>query len=144
MAMRVLFVCTANAARSQMAEAILRECGGGAFDVQSAGTVPREEVHPLALRVLARAKIATPPNRPKSLDGLRGQHFDYVVTLDDAVREATREAVSAGESVHWNVADPLDSPDELGFIEVMKQLRRRVELFATVAQRGAGTESTRE
>ena len=144
MALRVLFVCTSNAARSQMAEAILRDVGRAAFEVQSAGTTPREEVHPLATRVLTRARIEPPPSRPKSLERLRGQRFDYIVTLDDAVREATQAAVSAGESVHWNIADPLDSPDELGFIEVMKQLRRRIELFATVAQRGGGSESTRE
>ena len=135
MALRVLFVCTANAARSQMAEALLRSVGADAFDVQSAGIVPREKVHPLAVRVLSRARIEAHGQRPKSLEQFRGRHFDFVITLADDVREATASAVSAGETVHWNIADPLDDPTELGFIEVLKQLRRRVELFATVAKR---------
>jgi arsenate reductase len=135
MALRVLFVCTANAARSQMAEGLLRSVGGEAFEVQSGGCVPRDKVHPLAVRVLSRAQVDIRGQKPKSLEQFRGHHFDYVITLADDVREATASAVSAGERVHWNITDPLGDPTELGFIEVMKQLRRRIELFATVAQR---------
>ena len=134
MPMRVLFVCTANAARSQMAEALLQKAGGDSFDAHSAGTSPHGQVHPLAVRVLSRVDIDIWGRKPKSIHQFRGQKFDHVITLADDARDATAAAVVAEETIHWSVDDPLQDPTELGFIEVMKQLRRRVELFATVAR----------
>ena len=84
---RVLFVCTGNSARSIMAEALLRQRGGAAFEVHSAGTEPKG-VNPLTLRVLAEAGIDASCARSKSVDEFLGQPFDYVVTVCDQARQA--------------------------------------------------------
>jgi arsenate reductase len=102
---RVLFLCSGNSARSIIAEALLREIGGAAFEVYSAGIAPKG-VHPQTIRVLSDAGI--------SIDGLRSQHvdeygsdrFDYVITVcDDA---AERCPVFPGEArrIHWSLEDP--------------------------------------
>ena len=84
---RVIFVCTGNSARSQMAEAILRRDGGDAFEVVSAGVDPRG-VNPLTIRTLDRAGIDIRGARSKSVDEFLGQPFDYVITVCDRARES--------------------------------------------------------
>ncbi len=84
---RVLFVCTGNSARSVMAEALLRQHGGDAFEVFSAGTEPKG-INPLTLRVLAEAGIDASWARSKSVDEFLGQSFDYVVTVCDQARQS--------------------------------------------------------
>ena len=83
---RVLFVCTGNSARSVMAEALLRQHGGDAFEVHSAGTDPMG-VNPLTLRVLTEAGIDASWARSKSVDEFLSQPFDYVVTVCDQARQ---------------------------------------------------------
>ena len=84
---RVLFVCTGNSARSQIAEAVLRRQGGADFEVFSAGTEPKG-VNPYTVRVLADAGIDWSGARSKSVDGFLGQSFDYVVTVCDRARQS--------------------------------------------------------
>lgn len=83
---RVLFLCTHNRARSQMAEAIMRHVGGSMVEVFSAGTIP-SEIHPLALRALEVLRIDASAQRSKHVDEYRDQTFDYVITLCDRARE---------------------------------------------------------
>jgi hypothetical protein len=75
---RVLFLCTGNSARSQMAEALMRDIGRGRFEVVSAGTDPRDEVHPEALAMLRGHGITTEGLVPKALARFDGERFDYV------------------------------------------------------------------
>ena len=105
--LRVLFLCTGNSARSQMAEAMLRDLSNGQIEAFSAGSVPAAEVHPLAKAILEeRYAIDTTELRPKPLGELILQHFDYVVTLCD--RAAERCPIFPGDParVHWAVDDP--------------------------------------
>lgn len=132
--LRVLFVCTGNSARSLMAEALLRQCGGDRFEVHSAGTEPKG-VNPLTLRVLAEAGIDASWARSKSVAEYAGQSFDYVVTVCDQARQACPVFPGAHESMHWGYEDPAEatgSEDErmAVFRRVFTAMGERVARFA--------------
>ena len=102
----VLFLCTGNSARSPIAEALLRHRSGGRVDVASAGSRPKPALHPNAARVLREDYgIDLAPRRPRSLDAVAGQRFDYVITLCDKIREVPRDHGSA-VTMHWSLPDP--------------------------------------
>ena len=85
----VLFLCTGNSARSQMAEALLTQLTKGRIDVVSAGSAPQAQVHPQAIAILrSRFGIDTSGLRPKSMSQFLGQHFDYVITVCDRAAES--------------------------------------------------------
>jgi len=102
---RVLFACTGNSARSQIAEALLQRSGGNAVDVVSGGSHPKP-VHRYAVEVLAERGIDISSWRSKSLSEFSGHHFDYVVTLCDKVRERCPQFAGDGEAIHWSIEDP--------------------------------------
>jgi protein-tyrosine-phosphatase len=102
---RVLFLCTGNSSRSQIAEALLADMSAGAIDVRSAGSRPKA-VHPNAVRVLRARGIDISANRSKHLDELAGERFDLVITLCDRVREVCPEFPGHPTQVHWSVPDP--------------------------------------
>jgi protein-tyrosine-phosphatase len=102
---RVLFLCTENSARSQMAEALLRHLSHGQVEVYSAGSHP-SQVHPLALAVLQERGISTEGLRSKSLNEFVGQSFDVIVTVCDRVREACPTFPGDPDRIHWSFADP--------------------------------------
>jgi protein-tyrosine-phosphatase len=102
---RVLFLCTHNSARSQMAEGILRHLGGDRLEVRSAGTVATR-VHPLASAAMAEKGIDIKGQRSKHLDEFSGQDFDFVVTVCDNARESCPVFPGAQEMIHWSIADP--------------------------------------
>jgi protein-tyrosine-phosphatase len=102
---RVLFLCTHNSVRSQMAEGILRHLGGHDVEVHSAGTVATR-VHPLAITAMAEKSIDISGQRSKHMDELAGQEFDYVVTVCDNAREACPAPPGNPERIHWSIADP--------------------------------------
>lgn len=135
---RVLFVCTANSARSLMAEAVLRHVAGDHFEVASAGTDP-ESPHPLALQVLEEAGISTEGLRSKSLDEVDRKHWDYVIMLCD---KAARECVgfhAEAQHIAWNYADPVVKNRHAAFALTLKELRERIGLFVLVHQKQVGT-----
>ena len=134
---RVLFVCTANSARSLMAEALLRHMAGDQFEVASAGTEPTEP-HPLALKVMAEANIAHEGLHSKSLANLRGQHWDYVITLcEKAARECTLVSDGA-QQIAWDFPDPAESKRQATFAQTLKELKERIGLFTLVHQKATG------
>jgi ArsR family transcriptional regulator, arsenate/arsenite/antimonite-responsive transcriptional repressor / arsenate reductase (thioredoxin) len=102
---RVLFLCTGNSARSQIAEALLDHLSAGTVDVASAGSAPKP-LHANAVRVMRTRGIDISANRTKHLDELRTQRFDLVVTLCDRVREVCPEFPSEPRLVHWSIPDP--------------------------------------
>jgi arsenate reductase len=104
--LRVLFLCTHNSSRSQMAEGLLRTRGGSAFDVLSAGTDPRT-VHPLAIRAMHEIGIDISHHRAKSLEEFREQPpVDLVITVCDEAAEACPYFPNARLQAHWGFADP--------------------------------------
>lgn len=104
--MRVLFLCTHNSSRSQMAEGLLRARGGAAYEVFSAGTEPRV-VHPLAIKVMQEIGIDINGHRAKSLEEFREQPpMDLVITVCDEAAEACPYFPNTRHQVHWGFADP--------------------------------------
>jgi ArsR family transcriptional regulator, arsenate/arsenite/antimonite-responsive transcriptional repressor / arsenate reductase (thioredoxin) len=102
---RVLFLCTGNSARSQIAEALIEHMSGGTVKASSAGSHPKS-LHPNAVKVMRKRGIDISGNRTKHLDEFRSQRFDRVITLCDRVREICPEFPSHPELVHWSVPDP--------------------------------------
>jgi protein-tyrosine-phosphatase/DNA-binding transcriptional ArsR family regulator len=102
---RVLFLCTGNSARSQIAEALLVHLSSGTVEAASAGSHPKA-LHPDAVRVMRARGIDISGNRTKSVDELARRRFDVVITLCDRVREVCPEFPAHPELVHWSVPDP--------------------------------------
>ena len=105
--LRVLFLCTGNSARSQMAEALLRKLSKDRVDVFSAGSAPQPAVHPLAKETLEyRYGIDTSALAPKSMDRFLGESFDYVITVCDWASEICPVFPGGAERIHWSFDDP--------------------------------------
>jgi arsenate reductase (thioredoxin) len=138
-AIRVLFVCVGNSARSILAEAILRQVGGDRFEAHSAGSAPRG-VNPLALRTLAEAGLPTDGYASTKIDAYLGQRFDYVITLCDEAREACPVFPGVQDALHWSYDDPaaVEGSDERrlsAFRQVYRQLSERIRTFVMLAER---------
>jgi protein-tyrosine-phosphatase/DNA-binding transcriptional ArsR family regulator len=102
---RVLFLCTGNSARSQIAEALLEHMSDGTVEAVSAGSHPKP-LHPNAVRVMRKRGIDISTNRTKHLDEFVARRFDLVITLCDRVREVCPEFPAHPRLVHWSVPDP--------------------------------------
>ena len=106
--LRVLFLCTGNAARSQMAEALLRTFSKDAADVFSAGSSPEESIHPLAVQTLQeKFGIDASGLRPKPLTKFLGEQFDYVITVCNEANETCPSFPGHPERIHWSFEDPV-------------------------------------
>lgn len=103
---RVLFVCTHNSARSQMAEGLMRHLADEAIEVFSAGSQP-SEVHPLAVQVMAARGIDISRQRSKDVKDFEGQSFDYVITVCDRAREVCPVFPDQPLNIHWSLPDPV-------------------------------------
>ena len=102
---RVLFLCTHNSARSQMAEGFLRALAGERFDAASAGTEARG-VNPLAVRAMAEAGVDISRHTSKTLDRFVGERWDHVITVCDGANEACPVFPAASARLHWSFDDP--------------------------------------
>jgi arsenate reductase len=102
---RVLFLCTHNSARSQMAEGLLRHLAGDSFEVYSAGT-EATSVRPEAIEVMAELGVDISGQESKTLDGYLDESFDYVVTVCDDANEACPVFPGAKNRLHWSFRDP--------------------------------------
>jgi arsenate reductase len=102
---RVLFLCTHNSARSQMAEGILRHLGGERFEVHSAGT-GATHVRPLAIRAMDEIGIDISGQESKRLERYLEEPFDYVITVCDDANEACPFFPGAKNRLHWSLDDP--------------------------------------
>lgn len=102
---RVLFVCTGNSCRSQMAEGWLRHLAGDRFEVFSAGTHPTS-VHPLAIQVMDERGVDLSAHRSKSVDEFLGQAFDYVITVCGSANEECPLFPGPAQRLHWDIEDP--------------------------------------
>jgi arsenate reductase (thioredoxin) len=145
-ALRVLFVCTGNSARSVMAEALLRRHGGADFEVHSAGTEPKG-INPLTLRVLDEAGIDASWARSKSVSEFLGQQFDYVITVCDQARQTCPIFPGVHETLHWGYEDPAAAEgteeERLAvFRRVFIGLGERIQLFVPLALRGRSLSPT--
>jgi arsenate reductase len=128
---RLLFLCTHNSARSQMAEGLLRDLAGDRFEVMSAGT-HATHVRPQAIKVMDEIGIDISGQESKTLERYLGEPFEYVVTVCDDANEACPVFPGANNRLHWSFEDPaaaVGSEDErLGvFRKVRDQIKERIE-----------------
>jgi ArsR family transcriptional regulator, arsenate/arsenite/antimonite-responsive transcriptional repressor / arsenate reductase (thioredoxin) len=131
---RVLFICTHNSARSQMAEGLLRHLSKGTIEVQSAGS-HSTQVHPDAIRTMDEFGIDIRSQRAKSFDAIEGKQFDYVISVCDKAREDCPDFAGAGQQLHWGFPDPVaigDSQARLAaFGQIARSLKTRMDWFLT-------------
>jgi protein-tyrosine-phosphatase len=135
---RVLFLCTGNSARSQMAEAILRHVAHGEIEVASAGSAPVAAVHPAALRALAKLGIEGETLYPKPWDQFLGEAFDYVITVCDHAADRCPVFPGAAKRIHWSYEDPAGiaaGPDQQrAFDGVAADLMNRIRVFVSLPE----------
>ena len=141
---RVLFVCTHNSARSQMAEGFLRDFGGDRFEVYSAGT-EATAVRPEAIAAMAEVGIDISGHESKTVERYLGQSFAWVITVCDQAREACPVFPGAEETAHWGFDDPSaatgdDAARMAVFRRVRDEIARRVRIFALAANRDDASE----
>jgi arsenate reductase len=123
---RVLFLCTGNSCRSQMAEGTLRQLAGDRFEPASAGTSPTQ-INPNAVRVMAEIGIDISEQRSKSVVEMMGELFDYVVTVCDNAREACPVFPGGATKLHWSFDDPASAEgSEEDRLEVFRRVRDEV------------------
>jgi ArsR family transcriptional regulator, arsenate/arsenite/antimonite-responsive transcriptional repressor / arsenate reductase (thioredoxin) len=133
---RVLFLCTGNSARSQMAEAFARHLGGPAIQAWSAGSHPKP-LHPIAVAVMREHGIDIAGQSSKPLSLFTGQTFGHVVSLCDRVREICPQFPGHPELIHWSIADPAsaDATDPYPeFQRTAAEVRTRVGFLLDLIQ----------
>lgn len=132
--MRILILCTGNSARSQIAEALLATKGAGRFTAASAGSRPAERVNPFAVRVLAEVGIDWTGKRPRRMDGLEAEPWDFVITVCDRAKESCPYFPGSPVQAHWGMPDPaeIEGSDEVklaAFRDTLITLSRRIDLL---------------
>lgn len=133
----VLFVCTGNSARSQMAEGLLRHAGANRFNVWSAGTHPTY-VRPEAVAVMKELGIDISGHRSKVVDEFVGQEFDYIITVCDNAKETCPVFPGKAERLHWSFEDPAavegsDDQRRAAFRKVGDEIRARIGQFLSTS-----------
>ena len=131
---RVLFLCTGNSARSQIAEAILNRLGRGRFLAESAGSHPVARVNPLAIEALRDAGIEWAGHPPRGMDGLETQAWDFVITVCDKAKESCPLFPGQPVLAHWGMPDPADVEGDAArkraaFFDTVTLATRRINLF---------------
>lgn len=126
--MRILFLCTGNRARSQMAEGLARLLASDEVEVASAGIQPNPKgVHPVALEMLRERGVDTTAMRPKHVDDLQGE-FDYVITLCDSAAQECPTFPARKGRMHWGQPDPDAAGDDPAKVRQMfTEIRGNIE-----------------
>ena len=142
--LRVLILCTANSARSQMAEGLLRHLAGDRVSVRSAGVAP-SGVNPLAIRAMDQIGVDIRGQRSQHVNEFLAESFDTVITVCDHAAETCPTFPGQGERVHWSLPDPASGPGDgagrlAAFVRVRDDLQRR--LRAWLAEQGDGSEGS--
>src|SRR5438067_2882713 len=131
---RILFICTGNSCRSQMAEALMKHFGGDRFEAFSAGSIPAGYVHPLAISTMREMGIDISGNESKSLDIYLREPWDMVVTVCDDAKEACPFFPGGKLRAHWGFEDPAKfegTPQEKQefFRKIAKEIEGKVKEF---------------
>ena len=131
---RLLFLCTGNSARSQMAEALLNWKGRGRFQAESAGSRPADRVNPHAIETLREYNIPWSGRAPRGIDGLEREPWDFVVTVCDRAKESC--PIFPGQPIlaHWGMPDPAEvvgdeAAKRKAFEAAFLSLSRRIDLL---------------
>lgn len=137
---RVLFLCTHNSARSQMAEGLLRDLGGDRFDAFSAGS-EATHVRPLAIRAMKELGIDVSRQESKTLDHYLQEPFDYVITVCDQANDSCPIFPGGKQRLHWSLPDPSQAQgtedEQLAvYRSVRDDLRERIEQELLATRKG--------
>jgi len=135
---RILFVCTENSARSQMAEALMKSIAGDRFDVFSAGTRP-SDVDARAIKAIERFGLSSEGLRSKSLDEFDGQEFDYVVSLCEKAAYECQPMNLGKQFMAWNFEDPKTHGGPNIFHLTIKDINERIKMFLLVTEKETRT-----
>lgn len=128
---RILFLCTGNSCRSQMAEGFLRHMAKDKFEVFSAGVKP-SRVNPLAVRVMAEKGVDISKHKSKSVMEFTGRKFDYVVTVCDSARQACPVFPGCYKKLHWNLQDPAEAKgSQEERLKVFRKTRDKILFYLT-------------
>jgi protein-tyrosine-phosphatase/DNA-binding transcriptional ArsR family regulator len=130
---RVLFLCTGNSARSQMAEALCEQLSDGLVSAASAGSHPKP-LHAKAVQVMQARGIDLTGRRSKHLSEFSGERFDYVISLCDRVREVCPEFPGAPDLIHWSIPDPAREGSRSAFERTADELATRIDFFIDAIQ----------
>ena len=130
---KVLFLCTGNSARSQIAEGLMKSMGGERWEVKSAGILP-SYVHPLAIQVMDEVGIDISKQTSKSQDQFLQEEFDYIITVCDHAAMACPNFPGQGNRLHWPIEDPAMAIGTMdGRVAVFRrardEIRTRIERF---------------
>jgi ArsR family transcriptional regulator, arsenate/arsenite/antimonite-responsive transcriptional repressor / arsenate reductase (thioredoxin) len=136
---RVLFLCTGNSARSQLAEALVEQQACGAVEAVSAGSHPKP-LHANALRVLRERGIDPSGRRSKHLGEFAGRRFDYVVSLCDRVREVCPEFSGQPNLIHWSIPDPAREDGYTAFERTADELAARIPFLLELIEHDLSTQ----
>jgi len=134
---RVLFLCTGNSARSQMAEAILNAKGRGRFRAESAGSQPATRINPCTIETMQLLNPGWTGHPPRGLDGLEREHWDFVITVCDKAKESCPIFPGKPVVAHWGMPDPAAVEGDAeakraAFRDAFYRLSRRIELFVSL------------
>jgi arsenate reductase (thioredoxin) len=127
---RILFLCTGNSARSQMAEGLMRSLGGDKYDVFSAGTIPKG-LHPMSMEVMKELGIDISHQTSKNIETFIGQQFDYVITVCDRAKQNC-PIFPGSVPIHWGFDDPADaepSKQREAFRRIREEISQQLRLF---------------
>lgn len=127
----VLFLCTGNSARSQIAEALLKKQASQYFKVFSAGTAP-EGIDPRTIDVLERFNVPTQGLRSKPVSEFEDEIFDFVITLCGKAKQECSHFPNAGEMIFWDYDDPKTRNDPMPFDATFRELNDRLKMFVLV------------
>ena len=136
--LRVLFICTGNSARSQMAEAILRHLTEGRVEVVSAGSHPRPEIHPMAREAVRTVfHLDMEGQHPKGFADFLGQRFDYVISVCDRAAESCPVFPGDPTRIRWSFEDPAEvegteAARRSAFENTAKDLMRRIRVWMSL------------
>ncbi|MBU2870540.1 metalloregulator ArsR/SmtB family transcription factor [Colwellia sp. E2M01] len=128
---KILFLCTGNSARSQMAEALLKHKAGNQFEVFSAGTLP-EQVDERAIDALSKFGLNTSELVSKDISVFEETKFDYVITLCDKANTECRNYPNAKKQLAWDFPDPKDRAGSNAFSVTLNELNNRLSMFLLV------------
>lgn len=134
---KVLFLCTGNSARSQMAEAIVNARNGDRFIAFSAGTNPASKINPYAVKVMVNMGIDISDKKPKSYELFTNEEFDFIITLCNKGKEQCINFIGKPIFAHWGLSDPADfDGNEIEIIaqfnEMLKFLNTRINYFVNI------------
>ncbi|MEP7236158.1 MAG: arsenate reductase ArsC [Ignavibacteriota bacterium] len=136
---RILFLCTGNSCRSQMAEGLMNKLGGNRFIAFSAGTNPAREVHPLAIETMREMGIDISQNKPKVLDVYLNENWDIIITVCDNAKESCPAFPGQKIGAHWGFEDPAEfqgtaEAKSFFFRKIAVEIDRRIRLLLTLPE----------